>query len=219
MRPTSPRCGRRSRWATTTALTASASARRDREAIDRLADEVLPSLIARFGASDLGELEVKRGGWRPGLPPRRRRGSGQRLAPASVGKGGEGKRLGARRPRQPARQRRPQRQRVGQRPGLLAAVGPGRRWSCRRRAPSPRACVHLPAVGYFTAREGIAAGVTVRGGDVLGHVDVLGVRQEVVAPADGIVARVMAEQGEAVEYGQELVRLDPAPRAEPAREG
>lgn len=203
------------------------TARRDREAIDRLADEVLPSLIARFGASDLGELEVKRGGWRIRL----RRpldagvaaGSGHPPAPASVGKGGEGKRSG----------------RAGHvsaghvsaghsgsasgngQAAPLAAVGPGRpaEPQASGHAEPARLASISPAVGYFTAREGIAAGVTVRGGDVLGHVDVLGVRQEVVAPADGIVARVLAEQGEAVEYGQELVRLDPAPRAEPAREG
>ncbi len=57
-----------------------------------------------------------------------------------------------------------------------------------------------------------------RGGDVLGYVDVLGVRQEVVAPGDGIVARLMAEAGEAVEYGQDLVRLEPVTRADPVRE-
>jgi pyruvate/2-oxoglutarate dehydrogenase complex dihydrolipoamide acyltransferase (E2) component len=37
---------------------------------------------------------------------------------------------------------------------------------------------------------------------------VLGVRQEVVAPADGFVGRFLAEPGQAVEYGQELVRLE-----------
>ena len=201
------------------------TARRDREAIERLADEVLPSLIARFGASDLGELEVKRGAWRIRLrrPLEVGVAAGSGPAPASVGKGGEGKRPG----------------RAGHvsaghisaghsgsasgngQAAPLAAVGPGRPVEPQASGrPEPARLASIsPGVGYFTAREGIAAGTTVRGGDVLGHVDVLGVRQEVVAPADGIVARVMAEQGEAVEYGQELVRLDPAPRAEPAREG
>ena len=201
------------------------TARRDREAIDRLADEVLPSLIARFGASDLGELEVKRGAWRIRLRRPLDAGvvAGSVPSPASVGKGGEGKRSG----------------RTGHvsaghvsaghtgsasgngQAAPLAAVGPGRpvEQQASGRAEPVRLASISPGVGYFTVREGIAAGMTVRGGDLLGHVDVLGVRQEVVAPADGIVARVMAEQGEAVEYGQELVRLDPAPRAEPAREG
>ena len=196
------------------------TARRDREAIDRLADEVLPSLIARFGTSDLGELEVKRGAWRIRLRRPLDAGvtAGGGLAPASVGKGGEGKR--------PGRAGHVSTGHTGSASGNgqaapLAAVGPGRpvEPQASGRAEPARLASISPGVGYFTAREGIAAGMTVRGGDVLGHVDVLGVRQEVVAPADGIVARVMAEQGEAVEYGQELVRLDPAPRAEPAREG
>jgi biotin carboxyl carrier protein len=75
-----------------------------------------------------------------------------------------------------------------------------------------------PGVGYFTARDGLAAGSAVRGGDVLGHVDVLGVAVEVVAPGDGIVARVLAGGGEAVEYGQELVRLEPSVMGAPVRE-
>ncbi len=44
----------------------------------------------------------------------------------------------------------------------------------------------------------------------------LGVRQEVVAPADGVVGRYLAEAGEAVEYGQELVRLEAASRHDEA---
>src|SRR5574337_569095 len=65
-----------------------------------------------------------------------------------------------------------------------------------------------PAVGYFSPLEGLSSGHQVRSGDLLGHVDVLGVRQEVVAPMDGMVVRVLAEAGQAVEYGEELVRVD-----------
>jgi biotin carboxyl carrier protein len=83
---------------------------------------------------------------------------------------------------------------------------------------SERHLATSPGVGYFTAREGVAAGSAIRGGDVLGHVDVLGVKVEVVSPADGIVARVLADGGEAVEYGQELVRLEPSPLAATVRE-
>jgi biotin carboxyl carrier protein len=55
----------------------------------------------------------------------------------------------------------------------------------------------------------------VRAGDPIGTVDVLGIRQEVVAPADGIVGASLVEAGEAVEYGQELtwVELLSAPPA------
>ena len=48
----------------------------------------------------------------------------------------------------------------------------------------------------------------VRAGDRLGTVDVLGVREDVVAPVDGVVGLSLAEAGEAVEYGQELVRIE-----------
>ena len=33
-------------------------------AIERLSDELLPALIAKLGATGLGELEVREGGWR-----------------------------------------------------------------------------------------------------------------------------------------------------------
>ena len=71
-----------------------------------------------------------------------------------------------------------------------------------------RGRITSPAVGYFTAHDGLAVGAELRQGDVIGHVDVLGVRVEVVSPADGVVGRVLAQAGEAVEYGQELLRID-----------
>ncbi len=36
----------------------------DHAAIDRLSGELLPALIAKLGATGLGELEVREGGWR-----------------------------------------------------------------------------------------------------------------------------------------------------------
>jgi biotin carboxyl carrier protein len=71
--------------------------------------------------------------------------------------------------------------------------------------------VTSPAVGYFQPAEGLDVGRNVRGGDVLGHVDVLGIRHDVVASADGVLGRVVVEAGEAVEYGQELIRVDGSP--------
>ena len=103
----------------------------------------------------------------------------------------------------------------------MAAVGPGRPVDGHGAAPAAGGTslvASSPGVGYFATRESIATGSQVRSGDVLGHVDVLGVRQEVVAPGDGIVARWLAEAGEAVEYGQDLVRLEPVTRPDPARE-
>jgi biotin carboxyl carrier protein len=205
------------------------SARRDREAIERLADEILPALIARLGASDLGELEVARGGWHVRL--RRPLEGGTTEAAATMAPGGA---KGADAKRGRAGHASAGHVATGHvsaghtgtasgngAAAPLAAVGPGRAGAggAHARAERARLTSVSPGVGYFSAREGIAAGQAVRGGDVLGHVDVLGVKQEVVAPADGIVAGFLAELGEAVEYGQELVRLDPAPRAEPAREG
>jgi biotin carboxyl carrier protein len=63
-------------------------------------------------------------------------------------------------------------------------------------------------VGYFQPGPKAASGTRVRAGDTLGTVDVLGVRQEVTTPADGIVGQTLVESGTAVEYGQELIRLE-----------
>ena len=65
-----------------------------------------------------------------------------------------------------------------------------------------------PAVGVFQPRKDLAAGMRVRAGDRLGTVDVLGVREDVVAPVDGVIGSSLAEAGEAVEYGQELIRIE-----------
>lgn len=66
-----------------------------------------------------------------------------------------------------------------------------------------------PAVGYFSPASDLVMGRSIQVGDLLGSIDVLGISQEVVAPSDGIVSRVLAEDGQAVEYGQALVDIDP----------
>lgn len=66
-----------------------------------------------------------------------------------------------------------------------------------------------PAVGYFNPAASLVVGQTVLAGDSLGSVDVLGIVQDVPAPTDGIVSRVLAETGQAVEYGQALADIDP----------
>jgi biotin carboxyl carrier protein len=55
-------------------------------------------------------------------------------------------------------------------------------------------------------------------GDVLGWIDVLGVRQEVVAPEDGLVGKLLVGPGDPVEYGEQLVQLV-AGAAKPERAG
>jgi biotin carboxyl carrier protein len=223
-----------------------------RREIARLAEEVLPALIGRLGASDLGELEVREGDWRVRL-----------RKPATGSNGAQGASVGGRSKRRRQHQQQAQQaqreagqpslpssyaagsppagaagapstsgsaQASGSSPGRgssdagpssssgngarppMAAVGPGRgpdvpapRHELARRAATS------PAVGYYLPNEQISPGHRVREGDLLGHVDVLGVRQDVVSPAEGVVGRLLARSGEAVEYGQELLRIDLVP--------
>ena len=68
-----------------------------------------------------------------------------------------------------------------------------------------------PAVGYFAPTPDLVVGRSVRAGDQLGRVDVLGVAHDVTSPVDGLVGRILAEPGQAVEYGQPLALVDPGP--------
>ena len=70
--------------------------------------------------------------------------------------------------------------------------------------------VASPAVGFFVFAEGLGPGLAVTKGDALGHVEMLGVRHDVRAPRGGTVRNLVAESGEAVEYGQVVVELEPA---------
>ncbi len=84
-------------------------------------------------------------------------------------------------------------------------------------APEPRAAdaaaspigVSSPAVGFFVYADGLGPGLAVTKGDELGHVEMLGVRHDVRAPRGGVVRNLVAESGEAVEYGQVVVELEP----------
>jgi acetyl-CoA carboxylase biotin carboxyl carrier protein len=70
--------------------------------------------------------------------------------------------------------------------------------------------VSSPAVGYFLFADGLGPGLAIEKGDALGYVDVLGVRHEVRAPRSGTVRNLVAESGEAVEYGQVVIEIEPA---------
>ena len=188
----------------------------DGRTIERLSEETLPALIGRLDASSLGELEVRKGTWRVRLrrsaaaaPARRAvrwgRGStdvdpplrrdppavlptGPHAAPKHVdgaARAASGNGTG---------------------PVPLMPLGPGR----DRPAPRElgRRTATSPAVGYYLPLDEVTPGRRVRSGDVIGHVDVLGVRVDVASPSDGVVGRVLAQRGEAVEYGQELLRID-----------
>jgi biotin carboxyl carrier protein len=189
----------------------------DHAAIDTLADELIPALIAKLGASGLGEIEVREGAWKVRL---RRPADG--TAPGHLG----GRRIGERGGRGAAGGAA-----IGAAGGAarssLTPVGPGRQAGgpedgdgraagtaepdgeagARGRDPF-RAIATSPAVGFYQPRPGIVPGSRVRTGDPIGAVDVLGVPTEVVAPADGIVGASLVEPGESVEYGQELVWVE-----------
>jgi biotin carboxyl carrier protein len=158
---------------------------RDHAAIARLADDLLPALIAKLGASGLGEIEVREGEWKARL-----------RKPASAVEGTHGHPHMTRtahsvQGHSPAgeRERAREAEETGDEGNLpIVAVS--------------------PAVGVFQPRKDLEIGMRVRAGDRIGQVDVLGVREDVVAPIDGIIGISLVEAGEAVEYGQELIRID-----------
>jgi acetyl-CoA carboxylase biotin carboxyl carrier protein len=155
-----------------------------------LAEDVLPTLIARLERSRLGELEVRHDGWRVRLRRAEQiQPEAAELSASPLRGDRRTDRPAADRSSDPASERRPQQLRPPDRGHMT---------------------VNSPAVGYYAPRDGLSVGATVRAGDLLGHVDVLGVRQDVVAPEDGLIAALDAEPGEAVEYGQPLARLERA---------
>lgn len=189
----------------------------DHAAIDRLADELVPALIAKLAASGLGEIEIGEGDWtirvrRPadGSTSRNRR-STDRGSRSQPGHAGHGHGPAAFEGHRTTRDLRPGS--AGGAPGNGAspagaaadgapAAGSGDRMG------SHRAVATSPAVGVYQPRNEARPGTRVRAGDRIGAVDLLGVPQDVVAPADGIVGASLAEAGEAVEYGQELVVIE-----------
>jgi biotin carboxyl carrier protein len=171
----------------------------DHAAIDRLTDELLPALIAKLGATGLGELEVREGGWKVRL----RRPVGNSATPATPSR--ERKR-GDR----PAGERS---ERTPEGPSERAPRTLHRPLEAKTARTESRAVATSPAVGIYRSRADLSAGTRVRAGDRLGAVDMLGVAQEVVAPVDGILGASLVESGDAVEYGQEIlvIQLSPTP--------
>ena len=76
-------------------------------------------------------------------------------------------------------------------------------------AASANQGISSPAVGFFVYADGLGPGLAVDKGDELGHVEMLGVRHDVRAPRRGTVRNLVTETGEAVEYGQLLIELEP----------
>ena len=178
----------------------------DLAAIDALIDRLVPALTAKLGSTHLGELEVREGDWKVRLrrpatagwngelrrsSDRGGRAAGSAMA-AAAGAGHDLHRVAT-----PGSSN-------GARPGgghaghLTAAGRPSHEDEGRRVATAP-------AVGVFRPNARATVGTRVREGDVLGHVDVLGVREDVLSPADGLVGELLTDSGNAVEYGQELL--------------
>jgi biotin carboxyl carrier protein len=214
----------------------------DHAAISRLTDELLPALIAKLSTTQLGELEVREGEWhvrlrRPyGVGPGEGRRAGDRPSRAQPGHEGHGHgRAGVEgyRPARTAGAATATGGGTASSGGMAAsgitagsgaasaasngANGPGGRSAASGHggeADRLRRVVTSPAVGIFHPGPKATAGTKVRSGDSLGAVDVLGVRQDVLAPADGIVGSSLVEADTAVEYGQELMRLELTAAAE-----
>jgi biotin carboxyl carrier protein len=192
----------------------------DHAAIERLADDLVPALIAKLSASGLGEIEVGEDRWtvrvrRPADgasgPNRRASERASRSQPGHTGHGHppagfEGHRSG--------------RAGHGSSNGSTPAAADGAP-AHRDTGPADghRTVATSPAVGVFQPRSELTPGTRVRSGDRLGAVDVLGIPQEVVAPSDGILGASLAEPGQAVEYGQDLIVIElAAPRGDRAAE-
>ena len=210
----------------------------DHAAIDRLADELLPALVAKLSATGLGEIEVREGPWRVRI---RRPGDGvsgadagrratDRPSRAQPGHAAHGHSPAGFEGHRSARQAPEGRASGGHSTNgsspLLTAVGPGpeapgggdgSRAGGERRAS--RSVATSPAVGVYQPRSEATPGTRVRAGDRLGVVDMLGIAQDVVAPVDGLIGASLAEAGQAVEYGQELVVIELAGEAGSAGTG
>jgi biotin carboxyl carrier protein len=176
--------------------------RRDHDAIGRLADEVLPALIARLAGGGLGEIEVRQSGWKARLRKPAGSEEARRSAARSPVEIHAGHGLPAGRPIVGHVRGTEDRDRRREEDEAAARVEPG------------RVAATSPAVGIYHPRRELAVGAPVRAGDRIGWVDVLGVQQDVAAPLDGLIGVSLAEAGDAVEYGQDLVLIEPPDRAE-----
>ncbi len=201
----------------------------DHATIDRLAEDLVPALIAKLSASGLGEIEVGEGEWTIRLrragdaTPGQGRRVSDKASRSQPGHAGHGHGPGGFEGHRSARD--------GKSGGAIHATStngatpaggfePGSGASHRSDGGSDphRVVATSPAVGVFQPRVDLKPGARVRSGDRLGAVDMLGIAQEVAAPADGILGASLVEAGQAVEYGQELIVIElagrPADRSE-----
>jgi biotin carboxyl carrier protein len=198
----------------------------DHAAIDRLAEDLVPALIAKLSASGLGEIEIAEETWtiRIRRPGDTTAGHGRRVTDkpsrSQPGHAGHGHGPGSFEGHRSAREVKPV---AGTIAGSTNGAGPVKAFGSETAAgghrsadsaPDPhRVVATSPAVGVFQPRAEMKPGSRVRNGDRLGAVDMLGIPQEVIAPADGIFGASLVEAGQAVEYGQELIVIELAGRA------
>jgi biotin carboxyl carrier protein len=225
-----------------------AARRADHAGIAKLTDDLLPALVAKLGSTNLGELEVREGDWhirlrRPfGVGPGEGRratdkasrsqpgheGHGHgRAAPEHRGARGSG---GSNTSGSSSGGGSPTGTTAGTGAASASSNGTGRVASGSAGgagglggladSADPNRCIATsPAVGIFQPGARAASGTRVRAGDSLGTVNVIGVPQDILAPADGIVGSTLVESGMAVEYGQELIRIELAAPASASPEG
>ena len=197
-----------------------AARRADHAGIARIADDLLPALIAKLGSTQLGELEVREDDWhvrlrRPfGAGPGEGRRAGDKPSRSQPGHEGHGHGRAGVEGHRGSRGGGSGAASGGGSAGADGMGGASTNGASPEAAGGTRSIATSPAVGIFQPGARAASGTKVRSGDVLGAVNVLGVPQEVVAPVDGIVGSTLVEGGTAVEYGQELIRIEPTTPAE-----
>jgi biotin carboxyl carrier protein len=212
-----PDADRQKERSTDGARGADAIRKQDHAGIARLADELLPALIAKLGTTQLGELEVREGEWqvrlrRPfGTAPGEGRRAGDKPSRSQPGHEGHGHGRAA------PEGHRASKAGAGGAGGAASGGGSTNGTGAREDAERSRTIATSPAVGIFQPGSRAASGPRVRAGDSLGSVDVLGVPQDVLAPVDGVVGSTLVEAGTAVEYGQDLIRIELAGTAAEAR--
>jgi biotin carboxyl carrier protein len=183
--------------------------------IERLIDRLLPALTAKLASTRLGELEVREGDWRIRLRRPATAGSwngelrrtSDKPSRGQPGHDGHGHGRAGLEPHGSNGAGSRGTHAIARSGGTANASGDGDADPTRRIARSP-------GVGIFGASSRVSIGSRVREGDVIGHVDVLGVTQDVLSPADGLVGELLVEAGTAVEYGQELILVQVPAMAE-----
>lgn len=99
------------------------------------------------------------------------------------------------------------------RPAVAAAPPPAP--AAETPAPAPaepeRIVIRAPLVGIFRANDPpTGAGDPVAAGDTLGRIESMRILNPVTTETAGVVVEVLVEEGDPVEYGQELFVIEPA---------